>query len=429
MSAPTTPPSHGAVEDRRGIATSCEAPPSIADVETALAQARDLRVWWSRVEAGTERIERFALYPAVPGSEPVWGFFGEAPVQGRNVPVMGDVVDDFFDQPRVPPAQQRQAARWMLEQVEEFALHYWLRAEASAQPEPYPELGHAQAAPYLSWLSLCFPQDQEFSGARNLQHLFKLRASGQIGAFPLRNRTAVIDLRELDRTYEWITLDTTDFDFNITIGGASDEAPSLVIPLTTTVHCVMSADLIVNQRAPAAGTLAAFGPGCGLISAARRGVLSIAPEMIRPGLRLQSLRVLETGEVRFRGVMIMPRPERIASFSVLAPDVWLGALDFMTLGATRGVTQPLKRALDRLPVPDIRFDPVLSSVQLLNLLTCNRAATELCISQEQIEKEILAKDSLGMRREALGSRQTWLQVPDWLDSAAIPEWVVRGEIA
>ena len=202
----------------------------------------DLKAWWSRVEAGETRIERFELFPATPGSEPVWGFFGEALVQGQNVPVMGDVVDAFFDQPRVPPPMQRQAAHWMREQVEEFALHYWLRAEAAALPQPYPELGHAAAAPFLSWLSLCFPADQEFSGYGNVQRLFKLRAGGRVGEFPLPERRAIIDLRELESTYAWITLDTREFDFNITIGGAGNDAPNLVLPLTTIVHCVASAD-------------------------------------------------------------------------------------------------------------------------------------------------------------------------------------------
>jgi hypothetical protein len=340
---------------------------------------------------------------------------------------MGDVVDDFFDQPRVPPAKQQQAARWMCEQVEEFALHYWLRVETSALPEPYPELGHGTAAPWLNWLSLCFPTDQEFSGSWNVQRLFKLRSNGQVGEFPLLERPAIIDLRELATTYEWITLDTTEFDFNITIGGARDESPSFVLPLTTTVHSVTSADLTVNRRDPGPGTLGAFGAGFGLIRAANPGVLAVAPDMIQPGLRLQFLRVLATGEVRFRGIMIMPIPESVVNFSVLAPELWFGAADFMTLGATRRFTRPLKQALERLPLTDVGFDPVLGPVRWLNLLTGNRAAEELCISREQVEKEILAKDAQVTQLGALGSRQTWLRVPDWLDREAIPDWVRRGD--
>jgi hypothetical protein len=424
-----TAPQSNRFDGPRGVATSGETHPSSADIQTALAQARDLKAWWARVEAGNEKVECFELFPAGPGSEPVWGFFGEAPVQGKDVPVMAEVADDFFDQPRVPPAKQRQAARWMLAQVEEFALHYWLRSQASALPEPYPELGHGEPAPFLSWLSLCFPAAQEFSGSRNLQQLFKLLAGGRVGMFPLPVRTAIIDLRELETTYEWITLNTTSFNFNITIGGAHDESPSFVVPLTTTVHCVTSAELIVNRQGPEPGTLGAFGPGLGLISAANPGVLTVAPDMIQPGLRLQSLRVLETGEVRWRGVAIMPRPRQIVSFSLLSPDLLLGAVDAMTLGTARRVTQPLKQALANLPLPDVGFDPVLGSIRLLNLLTGNRAASELCISQEQVEKEILAKEAQAMRQGALGSRQVWLRVPDWLDSAAIPNWVVRGEIA
>jgi hypothetical protein len=412
----TAPPSRAATG---------ETLPSVGEIEAALAQARDLKAWWARVEAGSEKVERFELFPARPGSEPVWGFFGEALVQGRNLPVMAEVADDFFDQPRVPPAEQRQAARWMLEQVEEFALRYWLRTQAAAVPEPYPEMGQGKPAPFLSGLSLCFPADQEYFGLRNLQRLFKLRAGGHVGEFPREVRTAIADLRRLEAEYDWITLDTTGFNFNLTIGSAHDEAPSFVLPLTVKVCSATSAELIVNRHLPCRGTLGAFGPGLGLISAADRGAFSVAPDLIRPGLRLQSLRVLESGEVRWRGVAIMPRPQRIASFS--PPDLLLGAADLMTLGATRRWTQPLKQALARLPVPDFGFDPVLGPIRLLNLMTGNRAADELCISQEQVEKEILAKQAQAMRQGALGSRHVWLQVPDWLDRAALPGWVVGGE--
>ena len=429
MSLPTASSSGGAVAGLPGDTASLGAPPSIADVETALAQARDLKAWWHRVEAGGEEIERFELYPATPGSEPVWGFYGEAPVRGTLLPVMGNVVDDFFDQPRVPPAQQAQAAAWMLAQVEEFALHYWLRASASALPEPYPELGHGAAAPYLSWISLCFPVDQDFSGSRYLQRLFRLQDDGRIGEFPPQARTAILDLRRLESMFDWITLDATDFDFNITVGGFGEDAPSLVLPLTINVHYVASADLSENQRDPDPSTLGAFGPGFGFLRAANPRVLAAAPDMIQPGLRLQTLRVLATGEVRSRSLLIMPRPEKILNLSVLAPDFFLGAADFLSLGATRSLTQQVQGAFDRSHLHNVGFDPLLASIRLLNLMTGGRAASELCISKEQVEKKILAKDALGARQGILSSRQIWLQVPDWLDRDAIPPWVIRGEIA
>jgi len=404
-----------------------EAQPSVEDIETALAQALDLKAWWARVESGQEKVERFALYAATPGAAPVWGFFGEARVQGKVLPVMGDVVDDFFDQPRVAPAAQQQAAHWMVEQIEEFALHYWLRAEASSLPEPYPELDHGDPAPFLKALSLCFPTDQDFSGSGNLQRNYKLRAGGRVGQFPPRERKAIVDLRELQTKYDWITVNSRLFDFNITLGGVGENAPSIVIPLRTIAHTVASAALCENRRAPEPGTLGVFGPGFGLVGADRPGVLAVAPGMVQPGLRLQHLRVLASGEVRFRGVMIMPRPSQIVNFNVLAPDLFFAAADMMTLGAARRWTQPLKEALDRVPLPDLGFDPLLTSVQMLNVMTGGRAASELCISQEQIEKEILAKDATGMRQLTVATRQNWLQVPNWLDREAIPPWIVRGE--
>lgn len=400
--------------------------PSAAQIETALAQAQDLKAWWQNVEAGRAPAERFQLSPAYPGMAPIWGFFATAPVQGQAVAVMGDVGDYFFDRPRVPRLSQERAAEWMAGQVEEFALRYWLRVQAWALPLPYPEIGHLPAPTYLQLLSLCNPAGPpELSGMGSVQRYYKLRAGGRIGEFPPGDRRAIVDLRELGKTYDWITLDTRlfDFDLNVSVGG--DYSLDLAVPLGVTVHNVMNADLIVNQRQPYPGTRGAFGIGFGMMRDPAGGVISYGPGKVQPGLGLQYLRVLDSGEVRLRVVTIMARPEKILSVS-LDPVAWsLQAADLMTLGAARRFTKPIEQALGRLPMRGSGFDPLFGSVRLLNLATGGRAADELCISKEYFEKEIVAKDAITLRQALLGTRQTWLQVPNWLDPAAIPRWVLQ----
>jgi hypothetical protein len=89
----------------------------------------------------------------------------------------------------------------------------------------------------------------------------------------------------------------------------------------------------------------------------------------------------------------------------------------------------MQRAVDQLPLRGIGLDPVFGSIRLLNLLTANWPANALCISKEQIEKDILAKHATAIRQSILASRQTWLQIPNWLNSPALPEWVVQGGMA
>ena len=58
--------------------------------------------------------------------------------------------------------------------------------------------------------------------------------------------------------------------------------------------------------------------------------------------------------------------------------------------------------------------------------TANQAAQQLCISKEQLEKDFLAQHFIQHYTTIVGSLLTWRQIRDWLDSAALPEWVVTG---
>src|SRR5262245_25768093 len=166
-----------------GTAPTGKMSPSVPQIETALAQAQDLKRWWADVEAGNAPIERFELFPANPGMEPTYGFFGKAPIQGQITPIMGDVGDYFFDKPRIPDPDRQQAAQWMAEQAKEFALRYWMRIQAWALPLSYPELDQSQAPRYLKILSWCFAADPELGGTRNVQRYYKLREGGEVGEF------------------------------------------------------------------------------------------------------------------------------------------------------------------------------------------------------------------------------------------------------
>jgi hypothetical protein len=119
----------------------------------------------------------------------------------------------------------------MLEQVKEFTLHYWMRNQVVVLPEPYPELGHPSPAPFLHELSWCAPPDVEFAGSGELQRSYKLRENGQVGEFSTKDRTAIIDLRELETKYEWIRIESPVFDFNVHVALAGSDLPSLVLPL------------------------------------------------------------------------------------------------------------------------------------------------------------------------------------------------------
>jgi hypothetical protein len=72
------------------------------------------------------------------------------------------------------------------------------------------------------------------------------------------------------------------------------------------------------------------------------------------------------------------------------------------------------------------FDPVFSYISLVNALAGKQIADRFCISKEQLEKQMLVQHFMQHYDMIVNSLLTWRQIPDWLDSRALPRWVVRG---
>jgi hypothetical protein len=70
---------------------------------------------------------------------------------------------------------------------------------------------------------------------------------------------------------------------------------------------------------------------------------------------------------------------------------------------------------------------VYGFVGLINGLSANQAAKQLCISRQQLEKDFLAQHFTQHYATIVGSLLTWRQIPDWLDGASLPEWIVTGK--
>jgi len=126
-------------------------------------------------------------------------------------------------------------------------------------------------------------------------------------------------------------------------------------------------------------------------------------------------------------IFVADRPERIANVSLNPVDWSFRLADFFSLGTSSKFLAPVKSTLERIPTSVDSFDPVYGFVSLINTLTSNQAAQQLCISREQLEKDFLAQHFMQHYVTMVGSLLTWRQIPDWLDSRALPEWVVTGK--
>ena len=91
--------------------------------------------------------------------------------------------------------------------------------------------------------------------------------------------------------------------------------------------------------------------------------------------------------------------------------------------------KPVKASLEGLPLKGGNMDPTLAAIGLLNTLTDGQAAKKLDLSSDQLYKGFLVQHSRQHYQTIMGSHMTWRQIPDWLDSAALPHWVVSGTSA
>jgi hypothetical protein len=414
-------------ETEWGVATLTENDRAVIDrVEGFLRDGLALNCWWIQADATNTYAQRFPLDREFNRPAGAYGFFDQVQLESGPLPVMGNVQEMLYDQSRTPAASQVIAAEWMRDQIREFVLHYFMRISAFREPEAYVPDRPFLPPGFLQSLSWCPQEDILRRGFGFRQLYYKLKATGEVGKFPVRERPAIIDLREMGTKYEWIVLRVRIFDFNFTFKPFGPGGPSLMVPLNEQSHLIMSADFIEDQQNPEPGLLGRYGLGYAFVRELTPGVTGYGPGEFRAAIETFRFDVLESGEIRVRMVFVADRPERVANIRIDPVDWSFGLADLFSFGLTSRLLAPVKNVLDKLPTNVATFDPVFPSISAVNALTANQAAETLCISRETLETEFLIKHFMQHYQTIVGSLLTWRQVRDWLDSAAVPEWIVAG---
>lgn len=399
----------------------------IKRVDAALADGLELKRWWDRTYPDG-LAEKFDLERVFNRAADSFGFFDQVQLERGVLPVMGNFQEMFYDRPRTPANLTRQAAEWMRDQTREFVLHYFMRVSAFRQPEVYVESKRSLPG-NLERLSWCTRPDILRQGFGFKQCYYKLSASGEIGKFSEHDETAIVDLREIGPRYEWIVVKVRIFDFSFKFQPFGSNGPGLSIPLTENSYLVLSRDFILNRDNCSPDCLGRYGLGYAFIRDPSEGLIGYGPGQFRAAIEIINFEVSTRGEIRVSMIFIADRPERIVNVSLNPVDWGFRLADFFSLGTTSRILAPVKNTLERIPTAVDSFDPVYGFVSLINSLTANQAAQQLCISREQLEKDFLAQHFIQHYVTIVGSLLTWRQIPDWLDSNALPHWVVRGQSA
>lgn len=397
----------------------------IDEVEPALSKALQLKAWWERTEG--RETQRFQLVRAFERPDVGYSYFARPPLNGKTYPVMGDLQNLFYDQPKSEGSKQV-SAEWMCAQIREFTLRYFLRVLQSRSPEAFPNTSREMPG-WLRPLSWCPQKNTSLHGFGYRQLYYKLRSDGSVRRFPASEQKRIIDLRELVDTYEWIVVVIRIFDFDLAFRPLGPNLPSIDIPLREQQYAVISRDLLVDADRPRPGLLGEYGIGYALIpNPDPDHVLAYGPGSFEAGFQLMHFQVLTSGEVRVILHFMVNRPQRLLNISQ-NPLKW--GLEVASLvpgmSASRAMA-PMHALLDSLPGRNFSISPLFSSIALLNLVTGGLAGRKLCISKEQLEKDMLVKHFQQTFETIETTLFIWRLVPDWLDREALPAWARTGSL-
>ena len=395
-------------------------------VQEYLSKGLDLLHWWREVESRGGPENRFPLERSFNRPNRSFGFYGEAPVAGSMMPVMGNVQEMFYDQVRSPIALQREATEWIWMQVREFVMKYFMRVSSFREPEAHVDSANPIPPPALSRLSWCSePEQAERKGFGFQQIFYKPVGTSAVQAFPSYDQFAIVDQRELGKKFDWVILKVRIFDFNVAARLFGPAGPEIVFGANEQSYLVDHQEFVNYKENHIPGVYGDYGIGYAFIKSPIPGPFGYGPGEFDAAIELINFRVYKTGYITVRMVFIANRPTRIANLTVDPVNWSLSLANSLSFGLASPFIDPAKKLLDRLP---LRFDvdPVSAYVSGANLVSGGAAARTLCISIQQLEKFFLLQHFKQHYQTAVGSLLTWRQIPDWLDQKNLPDWVISG---
>jgi hypothetical protein len=397
----------------------------INSVEKYLAAGQTLRRWWNEVFPTDRFAQRFDLQRVFNRADTSFGFFDSVQLDGQPIGIMGNYQELFYDQPRTPSSLGPTAAAWMREQIREFVLHYFMRVSDFRQPAVYTD-SRGPAKSDWGALSWCRGQDIVREGFGFRQLYYKSRGTNEVGKFSAEEESAIVDLREIGKRYEWIVVRVRILNFKFTFKALGANALEFAIPLVEESYLVLTSDFVSCQDNPAPDLLGRYGFGYAFLKDPSQGLLAYGPGQFDAAIELINFEVGKDGDTHVKMIFVANRPKGVANVSIDPVDWSFRLADLFSFGLTSQLLSPVKKAMANLPTSFGTFDPVYATVSLANMLTANAAAQQFCISKEQVEKDFLAQHFTQHYTTIVGSLLTWRQIPNWLDAGALPDWIITG---
>ena len=388
----------------------------LSSVKNSLATGIALMKWWKEAEAKGDTLKKFHLTRVKNRPETGYSFFSDAGLPGGSLKVMGDVPDMYYDRPK-----GHNLHNWR-DQVREFALRYFMRICAFQLPEAREGIPPKEV--FFERLSLC-PKDQTENRGFGFRQLYYKRADGMVGKFCEQDAYAVIDVRELFDTYEWVVAKVNIFNFNVRLPTDPTRA-GIQIPLSNeSVNVILHRDLVHIQNNPD-GISGEYSFGYATLKSTTPSFLAYGPGEFEAGFQIFEFKVQEDGTVRVRMPFCVNQPTRLINVPLNPLEWGLQTAGLFTVGRAKPWLARLEQAIRRLPFGTASFGPVFPLISLLNWLSAGVAARDYCISKEGLEKILLMKHYDLYYTMLMGTLLTWRQVEDWSNPETVPAWVTEG---
>ncbi len=394
-------------------------------VESYLAQGLEIHRWFQEARRTSSFAERFKLFDQYERPDTNYGFIDDITVGGRPFPITGTVQEILYARPKVPA--NASGAEWMRDQIRAYMLRYFMRVASFRAPRLTATRPQESPFPFLKPLSWCAggPVNRRGWGYRQLY--YKL-TNGDVGKFPESQQRAIVDVRELGEKYQWIVLEVHVFDFRINLPPFGGDGLKASIPVKSVVKVVLSRDFVIDREHPEPGVLGRYGWGYAFLREEQgpTGLLGYGPDALGPAVMTFHFDVLEGGEARLFNGFAANQPTQIVHLSLNPVDWGVEMADLLSLGLLAPVLKPVREVSRRLPFSRLSLRPVFNFINLANLASGGLASRELCISKDQLLKIVMAMHFLDTYHFALGTLETWNQIADWTDDAALPRWIAEG---
>lgn len=397
------------------------------EVERSLANGIELHAWWDRASATGDFEQKFPTALTINRPDESYAYFDHATVGGKRIPIMGDMQEMFYDNTKIPrdatPEARQASVEWTRDQLQEYIMHYYSRTSSSALPKYY-EPGAPDPPTWLNPFGLCPRNGTDREGFGQKQLYYKL-LDGRVGKFPKDQQGTIIDLRDIGTKYEWMIGDARMFGFQFSFIPLGEQFPYGELPLRETQLAVISKDFIVNKTNPwdsPDGIVGEFGYGLATLKIPYDTTLvGYGPGYFDQGFMTYTWRIMQTGAIRAHMAFCVNQPDVVLNPALNPLSYGVKVADALSFGMASNVLERLPRA-----VRGALTDPVFASIAVANVATLGWAARDLNLSQNGVMKLFLYYHYLVIYTLVANSVATWRQIPDWLDAAALPEWVVKG---